>query len=505
VQLGGLVLEQGSGDFATMLEEFFSSSVRPEGSVVRGVVTAVEKSFVLVDVGLKVEGRVPIKEFGIQTQDKPLEVGSVVEVYLERIENASGEAVLSREKARREEGWARLEEAFKRGERVSGVIFNQVKGGFTVDMDGAIAFLPQSQVDIRPVRDISPLMNISQPFQILKIDRARGNIIVSRRSILEEARAEQHSEIIQKLKEGEVINGVIKNITGYGAFVDLGGIDGLLHVTDIAWRRVGHPSEVLSIGQAVDVQIMRVSQDTGRVSLGMKQLTTDPWNNVTELYPAGSLLSGVVTNVTDYGAFVELTPGVEGLVHVSEMHVGGKKNVHPGQIVATSQQVTVQVLDVDKDKRRISLRLKQSTDNPWVLFTKQYPVGSIVKGVVKNKTDFGLLIEVGEGIEGVAYLSDLDWKRPGEQVIEEYHQGSEMEVVVLELDAEKERLSFGVKQLTKNPDEEEPQVEDLKTEEPAEEPQAEDLKTEEPAEEPQAEDLKTEEPAEEPQAEDLKE
>ena len=362
-------------DFAALLEESFITHDVLEGEVVKGTVTAIEKDLAVIDVGLKVEGRVPLKEFGLSAKDGGLKPGDEVEVFVERVENAMGEAVLSREKARREESWTRLEEKFEAGEKVDGIIFNQVKGGFTVDLDGAVAFLPRSQVDIRPIRDVSPLMNNPQPFQILKMDRRRGNIVVSRRSVLEESRAEQRSEIVQNLEEGQVVEGVVKNVTDYGAFVDLGGIDGLLHVTDMAWRRVNHPNEILTIGQTVKVQIIRVNQETHRISLGMKQLESDPWELIESKYPIGAQVTGRVTNITDYGAFVELEPGIEGLIHVSEMS-WTKKNVHPGKIVSTSQEVEVKVLEVDPSKRRISLGLKQTLDNPWEAFASNPSAGN---------------------------------------------------------------------------------------------------------------------------------
>ncbi|RUU10723.1 30S ribosomal protein S1, partial [Mesorhizobium sp. M6A.T.Ca.TU.002.02.2.1] len=370
-------------DFASLLEESFSAGHSGEGQVVKGTITAIEKDMAIIDVGLKVEGRVPLKEFGVKGKDSTLKVGDTVEVYVERIENALGEAMLSREKARREESWVRLEEKFTKGERVEGVIFNQVKGGFTVDLDGAVAFLPRSQVDIRPIRDVSPLMHNPQPFEILKMDRRRGNIVVSRRTVLEESRAEQRSEIVQNLEEGQVVEGVVKNITDYGAFVDLGGIDGLLHVTDMAWRRVNHPTEILNIGQTVKVQIIRINQETHRISLGMKQLESDPWSEIGTKFPIGKKIKGTVTNITDYGAFVELEPGIEGLIHVSEMS-WTKKNVHPGKILSTTQEVDVVVLEVDPAKRRISLGLKQTLENPWQAFASSHPVGSQVEGEVKN-------------------------------------------------------------------------------------------------------------------------
>ena len=436
-------------DFASMLEESFTAGHSGEGQVVRGTITAIEKDMAIIDVGLKVEGRVPLKEFGAKGKDSSLKVGDTVEVYVERIENALGEAMLSREKARREESWVRLEEKFTKGERVEGVIFNQVKGGFTVDLDGAVAFLPRSQVDIRPIRDVSPLMHNPQPFEILKMDRRRGNIVVSRRTVLEESRAEQRSEIVQNLEEGQVVEGVVKNITDYGAFVDLGGIDGLLHVTDMAWRRVNHPSEILSIGQQVKVQIIRINQETHRISLGMKQLESDPWSDIGTKFPIGKKIKGTVTNITDYGAFVELEPGIEGLIHVSEMS-WTKKNVHPGKILSTTQEVDVVVLEVDPAKRRISLGLKQTLENPWEAFARNHPVGSQVEGEVKNKTEFGLFIGLEGDVDGMVHLSDLDWTRPGEQVIEEYNRGDMVKAQVLDVDIEKERISLGIKQLARD-------------------------------------------------------
>lgn len=437
-------------DFAALLAESLTASDVIEGAVVKGRVVGIEKDLAVIDVGLKVEGRVPLKEFGVRARDGELKIGDEVEVYLERVENALGEAVLSRDKARREESWVRLEAAFEKNEKVIGHIFNQVKGGFTVDLDGATAFLPRSQVDIRPVRDVAPLMHTPQPFQILKMDKRRGNIVVSRRVVLEETRAEQRSELVQSLEEGQVVEGVVKNITDYGAFVDLGGIDGLLHVTDIAWRRINHPTEVLSIGQQVRVQIIRVNQETHRISLGMKQLEADPWDGIEAKYPVGVKFHGRVTNITDYGAFVELEPGIEGLIHVSEMS-WTKKNVHPGKIVSTSQEVDVMVLEVDPVKRRISLGLKQTLQNPWEAFLEKHPVGSVVEGEVKNKTEFGLFIGLDGDVDGMVHLSDLDWNRPGEQVIEEFAKGDVVRAQVLDVDVDKERISLGIKQLGNDP------------------------------------------------------
>ena len=437
-------------DFAALLEESLAETDMYEGTVVKGTVVGIEKDLAVIDVGLKVEGRVPLKEFGATGRDGGMKIGDEVEVYLERIENALGEAVLSRDKARREESWVRLEKAFEANEKVTGQIFNQVKGGFTVDLDGAVAFLPRSQVDIRPVRDVGPLMHTPQPFQILKMDKRRGNIVVSRRVVLEESRAEQRQELVQSLEEGQVIEGVVKNITDYGAFVDLGGIDGLLHVTDIAWRRINHPSEVLTIGQTVKVQIVRVNQETHRISLGMKQLEADPWDSIEAKYPVGAKFEGRVTNITDYGAFVELEPGIEGLIHISEMS-WTKKNVHPGKIVSTSQEVEVMILEVDPVKRRISLGLKQCLDNPWEVFADKYPVGTVVEGEVKNKTEFGLFIGLDGDVDGMVHLSDLNWNRPGEQVIDEFRKGDTVQAQVLDVDVAKERISLGIKQLGGDP------------------------------------------------------
>ena len=441
--------ESMTEEFASLFAESLATQDLAEGYVAKGIVIAIEKDVAIIDVGLKVEGRVPLKEFGAKAKDGTLKVGDEVEVYVERIENALGEAMLSREKARREESWVRLEEKFNAQERVEGVIFNQVKGGFTVDLDGAVAFLPRSQVDIRPIRDVSPLMHIPQPFEILKMDKRRGNIVVSRRTVLEESRAEQRSEIVQNLEEGQTVEGMVKNITDYGAFVDLGGIDGLLHVTDMAWRRVNHPSEILSIGQTVKIQIIRINQDTHRISLGMKQLESDPWDGIGVKYPAGKRITGTVTNITDYGAFVELEPGIEGLIHVSEMS-WTKKNVHPGKILSTSQEVDVVVLEVDPNKRRISLGLKQTLENPWEVFAQSHPAGTEVEGEVKNKTEFGLFIGLEGDVDGMVHLSDLDWNRPGEQVIEEFNKGDMVKAVVLDVDVDKERISLGIKQLGKD-------------------------------------------------------
>ena len=437
-------------DFDALIAESFGDHISIEGSVVKGIIISIEGDCALIDVGLKSEGRVALKEFTAPGQEHGLKPGDEVEVYVERMEDRNGEAMLSREKARREEAWAVLETGFEKQERVIGTIFGRVKGGFTVDLSGATAFLPGSQVDIRPVRDIGPLLGTPQPFQILKMDRRRGNIVVSRRAVLEESRAEARSELVANLKEGQTLQGVVKNITDYGAFVDLGGVDGLLHVTDIAWRRINHPSEALQIGQTVNVQVIRFNPETQRISLGMKQLEADPWDGVEGKYPISTKFTGRVTNITDYGAFVELEPGVEGLAHVSEMS-WTKKNVHPGKIVSTSQEVEVMVLDVDPTKRRISLGLKQCLSNPWDEFMTQYPVGSEIEGEVKNITEFGLFVGLLGDIDGMVHLSDLDWERSGEEAIQDFKKGDVVRAKVLDIDTDKERISLGVKQLSDDP------------------------------------------------------
>jgi len=440
----------GVEDFAALLDATLGPDTGFAGSVVTGRVIRVDGDFAVVDVGLKSEGRVPLKEFAAPGQKPEVKAGDVIELFVERYEDRDGSIVLSREKARREEVWTTLEKSHQAGVRVNGVIFGRVKGGFTVDLGGAVAFLPGSQVDIRPVRDVMPLMGNAQPFQILKMDRARGNIVVSRRAVLEETRAEQRSELIQGLKEGMILDGVVKNITDYGAFVDLGGVDGLLHVTDIAWRRINHPSEALTIGMPVKVQVIRFNQDTQRISLGMKQLMSDPWDGVALKYPVGAKFSGRVTNITDYGAFVELEAGVEGLVHVSEMS-WTKKNAHPGKIVSTSEQVDVIILDVDEPKRRISLGLKQAQGNPWELFVEAHPVGSTIEGEIRNITEFGLFIGVGAEIDGMVHMSDISWDEAGEAAMQHYSKGQMVKAKVLDVDVEKERISLGIKQLQADP------------------------------------------------------
>ncbi len=437
-------------NFAELLAESFGEQERLQGRVVNGTVIAIEKEMVTIDVGLKSEGTITIKEFGDPVDKVSIQVGDKVDVFVERYEGRDGTVILSREKARREESWAVLEKAFEAEERVNGIIFGRVKGGFTVDLSGAIAFLPGSQVDIRPVRDVNPLMGNPQPFQILKMDRARGNIVVSRRAVLEETRAEERTELISNLNEGQVLEGMVKNITDYGAFVDLGGVDGLLHVTDIAWKRINHPSEALHVGQTVTVQVIRFNAENQRISLGMKQLESDPWEAVEANYPLESKFNGRITNITDYGAFVELEAGIEGLVHVSEMS-WTKKNVHPGKIVSTSQEVEVMILEVDVPKRRISLGLKQCTANPWVKFTEKYKGGNVLEGEIKNITEFGLFVGLTDDIDGMVHMSDLDWIKSGEEAIADCNKGDMLKVKILDIDVEKERISLGVKQLTEDP------------------------------------------------------
>ncbi len=451
----------GMSEFASLLEEAMGGQASFEGSVVKGIVVSIDNDAAMVDVGLKSEGRVLLREFAVPGQPLNVKVGDTVEVFVERLEDRNGEAVLSREKAKREEAWQVLERTHEKQERVTGIIFGRVKGGFTVDLNGAIAFLPGSQVDIRPVRDVGPLMGTPQPFLILKMDRTRGNIVVSRRAVLEESRAEARTELVSTLKENQILQGVVKNITDYGAFVDLGGVDGLLHVTDIAWRRVNHPSEALQIGQTVKVQVIRFDPEKQRISLGMKQLEADPWEGVAAKYPAGAKYTGRVTNITDYGAFVELEPGIEGLVHVSEMS-WTKKNIHPGKIVSTSQEVEVVVLDVDASKRRISLGIKQCQQNPWETLSGIHPVGSTVEGEVKNLTEFGLFIGLTPEIDGMVHLSDISWELDGEEALKTFKKGDRVTAKVLEIDVEKERVGLGIKQLTKGSEQADDEMSGLK-------------------------------------------
>ena len=440
---------QPKESFAELLDQSFQEMASIEGSVVTGTVLSIEKDMILIDVGLKSEGRVPIREFGNDEDEIKIKAGDNVEVFIERLEDANGQAILSREKARREESWVNLEKALEKQQRVNGVIFGKVKGGFTVDLEGATAFLPGSQVDIRPIKDLGVLMGTPQPFQILKMDRRRGNIVVSRRAVLEDSRAEARTELVANLEEGQVLQGVIKNITDYGAFVDLGGVDGLLHVTDISWKRINHPSEALQIGESVQVKVIKFNDETQRISLGIKQLTEDPWLKVFERFPIGSKMSGVVTNITDYGSFVELEDGIEGLVHVSEMS-WTKKNVHPGKIVSTSEKVEVMILEIDVQKRRISLGIKQCIDNPWEKYKTENKIGDTIEGEIRNITEFGLFVALSEDIDGLVHLSDISWDGNGDELIKDFTKGTSVKAKILDIDIEKERISLGIKQLTED-------------------------------------------------------
>ena len=436
--------------FAELFAKQIELDDKIEGKVVKGTVISIDKDMINIDVGYKAEGRINVREFVGKDKSASPKVGDIVEVYLERVENKNGEAILSREKARREESWETLEKASEIKEKVTGTIFGRVKGGFSVDLDGAIAFLPGSQVDVRPTRDSHHLVGSSQLFHILKMDRRRGNIVVSRRSVLEESRAEAKAELVSTMEEGQILEGIIKNITDYGAFVDLGEVDGLLHVTDISWKRISHPSEALSIGQKVKVQVIKFNPETQRISLGMKQLEEDPWEVAQSKYKVEDKFSGRVTNITDYGAFVELESGIEGLVHVSEMS-WTKKNMQPGKIVSTSEEVEVIVLEIDSAKRRISLGMKQCKPNPWLDLQENHKIGSEVEGEVKSITEFGLFIGLPGEMDGLIHLSDLAWNSSGEDIISNFKKGDLVKAKLLEIDIEKERVSLGIKQLTKDP------------------------------------------------------
>lgn len=442
--------EENMEDFGKLFEESIAGSKGHEGSVVTGIVIGVEKDVVIVDVGLKSEGRIPLKEFVVGGVTPELRAGDEVEVYIEKIENKHGDTVLSREKAVREDAWIKLEKACEDAVRVDGVIFGRVKGGFTVDIQGAVAFLPGSQVDIRPIRDVTPLMHITQPFMILKMDRKRGNIVVSRRAVLEESRVEAREQLLGKITEGQVLDGIVKNITDYGAFIDMGGIDGLLHVTDISWKRISHPSEMLALGQTVQVIVTKFDQATKRVSLGMKQLENNPWKDADIKYTVGSKWAGKITNITDYGAFVELEPGIEGLVHVSEIS-WVKKNTHPSKLVSVSQEVNVVVLDMDPAKHRISLGMKQCEENPWANYAAKVKENDVIEGEIRNITDFGLFMALEGDLDGLIHHSDISWAEPGEVAIKNYKKGDVVKAKILAIDVEKERISLGIKQLENDP------------------------------------------------------
>ena len=440
-------------EFEAMIEECFEEQVPKEGTVVEGRVIAIENNQAIIDVGFKTEGRVDLREFarpGRAFDPTNIQVGDKVNVFLDRIENARGEAVLSREKANREVAWDNLEAANADDVPVEGVIFGRVKGGFSVDLGGAVAFLPGSQIDMRPMSDASALMDQPLKFQIVKMDRRRGNVVVSRRAVLEKTTSIERARVIEQLNRGDIVEGPVKNIVDFGAFVDLGGIDGLLHVTDMAWRRIHHPSEIISVGDVVRVQVVKVNRDAQRISLGMKQLEPDPWEGIVAKYPPNMRIMGRVANITEFGAFVELEPGVEGLIHVSEMS-WTKKNVHPGKIISTSQEVEVMVLNTDPEKRRISLGLKQCRANPWEEFAENHKVGSVVEGPIRSITEFGIFIGLEDGIDGMAHHSDLSWEKEGEEAIKDQKKGEIAKAVVLAVDIENERVSLGVKQLQADP------------------------------------------------------
>ena len=435
--------------FSDLFEKSFEQINNLEGSVVEGKVISVEKEAIIVDIGLKSEGRILKREFGNEEKTESIRIGDLVEVYIERLEDSNGNTILSREKARREEAWVELEKLHKEEKIVTGVILGRVKGGFTVDIDGATAFLPGSQVDIKPIKDIHSIMNVPQKFQILKMDKKRGNIVISRRAVLEENRAEARSEIVSNIQEGQTLDGIVKNITDYGAFVDLGGVDGLLHVTDISWKRINHPSEALKLGDNVKVKVIKFNDETKRISLGIKQLNEDPWHNIHERFPIGSKMSGVVTNITDYGSFVELEDGIEGLVHVSEMS-WTKKNVHPNHLLSSSEKVEVMVLEIEEDKRRISLGIKQCMENPWDSFNKEFKVNQEIEGEIKNITDFGIFVGLKGDIDGLVHLSDISWDGNGDELIKDFKQGTMLKTKILDINVENEKVSLGIKQLTED-------------------------------------------------------
>ncbi|MDC3023994.1 30S ribosomal protein S1 [Alphaproteobacteria bacterium] len=435
-------------NFAELLEESFTKEVKKVGSLVRGRVVAIEKEAAIVDIGFKSEGRVPLKEF--TPPDKKPAIGDTVEVFFEQAENKFGDAVLSRERAKREAAWTLMEKALNKKEQVKGFIVSRVKGGFSVDLSDVIAFLPGSQVDVKVIKDNSYLLGTNQIFHILKMDRKRGNIVVSRRSVLEEGRAEAKKELVSNITEGQVMEGVVKNITDYGAFVDLGDIDGLLHVTDISWKRISHPSEVLKVGQKITVKLIKYNNETQRLSLGIKQLHDDPWKGASDKFKVGNTYKGVITNIADYGAFVEIDKGIEGLVHVSEMS-WNKKQTNPFKMVTSGKEVEVVILDFDEEKRRLSLGMKQTTQNPWNNISERFSAGSEHEGEVANITEFGLFIKLTNEVDGLIHVNDLSWEEKPEEAVKKYKKGDTLKYKVLEIDAEKERIALGIKQLEKDP------------------------------------------------------
>ena len=436
--------------FAQLFEESLKEIEPRPGSIVRGVVVAIDKDVVLVDAGLKSESAIPAEQFKNAQGELEIQVGDEVDVALDAVEDGFGETLLSREKAKRHEAWITLEKAYEDAETVTGVINGKVKGGFTVELNGIRAFLPGSLVDVRPVRDTLHLEGKELEFKVIKLDQKRNNVVVSRRAVIESENSAERDQLLENLQEGMEVKGIVKNLTDYGAFVDLGGVDGLLHITDMAWKRVKHPSEIVNVGDEITVKVLKFDRERTRVSLGLKQLGEDPWVAIAKRYPEGTKLTGRVTNLTDYGCFVEIEEGVEGLVHVSEMD-WTNKNIHPSKVVNVGDVVEVMVLDIDEERRRISLGLKQCKSNPWQQFAETHNKGDRVEGKIKSITDFGIFIGLDGGIDGLVHLSDISWNVAGEEAVREYKKGDEIAAVVLQVDAERERISLGVKQLAEDP------------------------------------------------------
>ncbi len=428
-------------NFAELFNSMYTESSKLEGYVTKGTIVDIKKDFVIVNVGSKSEGHIDIREF----RNDEIKVGDIVDVYVERYEGRDGLLIASREKARKEETWKEIEKQVAENKIVTGQITDRVRGGFTVDLDGVPAFMPSSQLDINPVKDINTLMNKPMEFKIIKMDKLRSNLIVSHRAILEGDRAEKRDEIIKNIKIGDSMEGIIKNITDYGVFIDLGGVDGLLHITDISWKRVSNPNELFTVGQKITTKVINFDKETGRVSLGMKQLENDPWENI-EKFEVGKIYKGKVTNLTDYGAFIDLEDGIEGLVHVSEIS-WTKKNVHPSKVISVDQEVDVMILEIDREKRRISLGLKQCTPNPWKDFADAHKVGDVIKGEIKNITEFGIFVSLGNELDGMVHLSDIDWDKNPEEAVKDYSKGMTIDTKILEIDPDKERISLGIKQL----------------------------------------------------------
>ena len=442
-----IILEE---NFNELLEKSLLDFKYKEGQIIKGTVLSIVNDTVVVDVGLKSEGRIPIKEFHSPGEEHNVKVGEKYDVYLEKLENKEGEALLSRDRARKEESWNNLEKIQDSNQQVMGIITERVKGGFAVDINGALAFLPGSQVDLKPIKDISPLLNKPQPMIILKMDKLRGNIVVSRRALLEESRKADRSKLLSDISEGDKLKGLIKNITDYGVFVDLGGMDGLIHVTDLSWERVNHPSEKFKVGDEIEVIVTKYDKENNRISLGLKQLTEDPWKNVDNEYKVGSIIKSKISNVADYGAFVQLERGVEGLIHNSELS-WVNKSVHPNNIVSIGEELEVMILEIDHNKRRISLGRKQCIENPWKLFADKNKKGDVVEGKIKNLTDFGIFVELSNNLDGLIHLSDISWEKSGEEAIKDYKVGDLIKFKILEIDLDKERVSLGIKQLSPDP------------------------------------------------------